>query len=71
MQQIYYVCKNVVRPGHRTNGHLVDSNRFEINECGIKSKVLINIYCNIQKFYDSLNIVVIMQKMNQKGFTLE
>ena len=68
MQQIYYVpiCKNVVRPGiKRTNGHLVDSNSFEINEYGIKSKVLINVYCNIPKFYDSLNIVVIMQKMNQ------
>ena len=36
--------------------------RFEINEFGTKSKVLINVYCNIPKFYDSLNIVVIMQK---------
>ena len=25
-----------------------------------------NVYYNISKFYDSLNMVVIMQKMNQK-----
>ena len=25
-----------------------------------------DLYCNIPKFYDSLNTVVIMQKMNQK-----
>ena len=30
-----------------------------------------NVYCNIPKFFNSLNIVVIMQKMNQKGFTIE
>ena len=37
-------------------------NIFEINECVIQSKVLINEYCNIPKFYDSLKVVVIMQK---------
>ena len=38
--------------------------RFKINEFGTKYKVLINVYCNIPKFFDSLNIVVIMQKIN-------
>ena len=28
----------------------------------LKSKVLMNVYCNIPKLYDSLNIVVFMQK---------
>ena len=28
----------------------------------LKSKVLMNVYCIIPKLYDSLNIVVIMQK---------
>ena len=36
--------------------------KFDIHEFVTKSKVLINVYCNIPKFYDSLNIVVIVQK---------
>ena len=30
-----------------------------------------NVYCNIPKFYNSLNIVVIMQTNEPKGFTIE
>ena len=67
----------------RTNGHLVDSNTLliELSSPLVKSVevsnlrfiyvVLMNVYCNIPKFYNSLNIVVIMQKNEPKGFTIE
>ena len=43
---------------------------YSINKCGIKSKVLKNVYCNIPKFYDSLNFAVNMPKIEPKGFFL-
>ena len=67
----------------RTNGHLVDSNTLliELSSPLVKSVevsnlrfiyvVLMNVYCNIPKFYNSINIVVIMQKNEPKGFTME
>ena len=43
-------------------------NGSSINECGIKSKVLKNVYCNIPKIYDSLNFAVNMPKIEPKVF---